>query len=654
MSIIRLLPDSIANQIAAGEVVQRPASVVKELMENALDAGGTSILLNIEEGGRALIEVRDNGTGMSVTDARMCFERHATSKLRSAQDLYALTTMGFRGEAMASIAAVAQVHMHTCLHDAELGTEIVIEGSQVKVSGPTACAAGTRIQVRNLFFNTPARRQFLKSTTAELRHIVEEFTRLALARPDVAMHLHRDGEEYLRLAAGKLAQRIPALLGKGYEGQLVPCQEHGPGITITGYVGRPELARKTRGEQYFFVNQRYVKHGLLHYSIAQAYEGLLAHGSHPFYCLYIELDPARIDVNVHPTKTEVKFDDERAIYALLFAAVRRALSQFHVVPPLDFDGSVNFALGKEHLPPLPGSAELTHTADAPFPASTSIPPTGNYSFPQASRHHFMTGFEIANEGSVPTGTDSGKTPTIDPTAADGSTYGYQFTARSTPAESSPGLPGMEYESHDSMSGGPHAHLGSSNSVAGCVFPFGSGYMACAMRSGLLIVDIAAALERIYFEAYSRRSLEGGFSQQSIFPVTWHLPPADWALEAELMPELAALGFTLEPLGHGAMLVAGTPPEVPIGHELAILEGLTEHYKQQRNQLALKLPRREIVARGLATKAARLAAGTLSQAELSALVSRLFTCQNPSLTPDGRPTTLMLEQQTLASWMGKAG
>ncbi|HEV8513540.1 MAG TPA: DNA mismatch repair endonuclease MutL, partial [Cyclobacteriaceae bacterium] len=338
--IIQLLPDAIANQIAAGEVVQRPASAVKELIENAIDAGATSIKLIIKESGKALIQVIDNGKGMSETDARMSLERHATSKIRTADDLFRLRTMGFRGEALASIAAVSQMELKTRLPQEDLGTLLLVEGSEVKKQEPTACEKGTSISVKNLFYNIPARRNFLKSNGVEMSHITEEFQRLALAHPSIAFTLIQSDELLFDLSSSKLSQRIVNLFGKNYQSQLAPVQEETSLLKITGYIGRPELAKKKRGEQFIFVNNRFIRNNYLGYAVTSAYEGLLQEGSFPFYALFIDIDPKHIDVNVHPTKTEIKFDDERAVYGVVWSAVKQALGTHSLAPTIDFADDV--------------------------------------------------------------------------------------------------------------------------------------------------------------------------------------------------------------------------------------------------------------------------------------------------------------------------
>src|ERR1700744_1532305 len=335
--IIQLLPDAVANQIAAGEVVQRPASAVKELVENALDSGADRIQLILKDGGKALIQVIDNGCGMSGTDARMSFERHATSKIRKADDLFAIRTMGFRGEAMASIAAIAQVELKTRRYEDELGTCIQIEGSEVLSQQACSANTGTSISVKNLFYNTPARRNFLKSNPVEMRHIVDEFQRVALANPGIFFTFHHDGQEVYHLPATVLKQRIVHLFGNNYNQRLVPVEEDTSIIKLRGYVGKPEFARKTRGEQFFFVNNRYIRDAYLNHAVLTAFEELLPDESFPLYVLFIDIDPAKIDINVHPTKTEIKYQDEKSIYAIIRSAVKRSLGKFNITPTLDFD-----------------------------------------------------------------------------------------------------------------------------------------------------------------------------------------------------------------------------------------------------------------------------------------------------------------------------
>mgnify|MGYP000334839538 FL=1 len=340
--IIKLLPDALANQIAAGEVIQRPASVVKELLENSVDAGAKNIQLIIKDAGRALIQVVDDGCGMSDTDARMCLERHATSKIKKIEDLFALHTFGFRGEAMASIAAVAQVELKTKQHDKEVGNILIAEGSKVVLQEPVATNSGTSISVKNLFYNVPARRNFLKSNTIETKHILDEFVHVALANPSIFFSLHHNSIEVYHLKAANLRQRIVSVFGKNYNEKLVPIEELTDYVSVRGFIGKPEVSKKTRGEQFFFVNNRFIKSNFLNYAIAKAYDGLIADKSFPFYCLFIDIEPGAIDINVHPTKQEIKFEDEKAIYLLLNAAAKHGLSQYSVMPTIDFEHEANF------------------------------------------------------------------------------------------------------------------------------------------------------------------------------------------------------------------------------------------------------------------------------------------------------------------------
>ncbi|HEY0769296.1 MAG TPA: DNA mismatch repair endonuclease MutL, partial [Sphingobacteriaceae bacterium] len=340
--IIQLLPDSVANQIAAGEVVQRPASAVKELIENAIDSGADKIQLIVKDAGKTLIQVIDNGCGMSITDARMCFERHATSKIRKAEDLFAIRTMGFRGEAMASIAAISQVELRTRRYEDELGTIIHIEGSEVTNQEPASCPAGTSICVKNLFYNTPARRNFLKGNPVEMRHIIDEFQRVALAHPEIFFTLHHDGNEVFHLPQSSLKQRIVHLFGNAYNQKLVPVEEETTIIQLKGYIGKPEFAKKTRGEQFFFVNNRFIKDPYLNHAVLNAFEDLLTDDNYPLYVLFIDIDPSRIDINVHPTKTEINYQDEQAIYAIIRSSVKRALGKYNITPTLDFNQETGF------------------------------------------------------------------------------------------------------------------------------------------------------------------------------------------------------------------------------------------------------------------------------------------------------------------------
>jgi DNA mismatch repair protein MutL len=598
--IIQLLPDSIANQIAAGEVVQRPASAVKELMENSIDAGARAIKLIIKDAGKALIQVLDDGAGMSETDARMSLERHATSKIRKAEDLFTLYTMGFRGEALASIAAVSQLEMKTRLTSDELGTLLVVEGSDVKRQEPVACEKGTSISVKNLFYNIPARRNFLKSNPVELRHIVEEFQRLALANADIAFEFVQGDEVIFDLPASKLSQRIVNLFGKGYQEQLAPCQEETEMVKVTGYVGRPEFAKKTRGEQFLFVNRRFIKSNYLHHAVMSAFEGLLQENSFPFYVIFIEIDPKHIDVNVHPTKTEIKFDDERAVYAVVRSAVRQAIGSHNLTPAIDFNADVNII------------SKLSQSS-------------------QSNEVYFEERFSTALHRSNLENWDK------------------LFDDPNRPA---PTLPKEEKEY-------PVQTLrfeSALNSVDGALptaeekvlFQLHQRYIMRQVRSGMMIIDQQLAHERILFEKFQNQlKNKNAESQQSLFPQAVSLAAADFAIVLEMEQEISALGFRFEIFGKNTIVVNGIPSALSSGREKELFEGLLEQFKY--NQSTLSLPLQENLARALARRACIKTGQKLDRQEMQSLIDHLFACRTPNYTPDGRPTFFIFEIAKIESY-----
>jgi DNA mismatch repair protein MutL len=582
--IIQLLPDSIANQIAAGEVVQRPASVVKELMENSIDAGATRIQLFVKDAGKVMIQVIDNGSGMSETDARMSLERHATSKIRTAEDLFRLRTMGFRGEALASIAAVSQLEMKTGKGNGDLGTLIVVEGSDVRKQEAIAADKGTSICVRNLFYNIPARRNFLKSNPVEMRHIVDEFQRLALAHPSISFSLTQGDDLVFDLQPGKLSHRIIGIFGKAYQQQLAPVQEETVMIRVTGYVGRPESARKTRGEQFIFVNNRYIRSNYLAHAVANAFEGLIPDGSYPFYVLFIEIDPRHIDVNVHPTKTEIKFDDERSVYAVMSAAVKQALGAHNLAPAIDFSADVNIAVKLDEQ----GSLSRDQYYDEQFSALS-----------RSNLENWEKLFE--------------KDSDIDSRlmrAPDG-------------AESS----SVQFESHANPESAP---VGEKIS-----FQLLNKYLVKVVSGGLVIINQSTAHERVLYERFLQqlRSDEGA-SQQSLFPQTLTLGAADFAMVMEMAREIRALGFQFEMFGKNTLLINGVPMGME-GAEKQVFEGLIEQFKI--NQSELRVPINESLARALAKRAAVPAGRKLAKEEVDAIIGGLFACANPNFSPDGSPT-----------------
>lgn len=620
--IIHLLPDAIANQIAAGEVVQRPASVVKELLENAIDAQARSVQVIIRDAGKTLIQIIDDGSGMSETDARMSFERHATSKIRNSDDLFKIKTMGFRGEALASIAAVAQVEQRTRRVNDEIGTMIRIEGSEVKTQESVATLPGTNLLVKNLFFNVPARRNFLKSNSVEMRHVLDEFQRVALAHPEVGFSLYHNDVEVFNLFAGKLIRRIVDMFGKNYREQLVFCQEDTSYISVRGYIGKPEFARKTRGEQYFFVNERYIKHSYLHHAIISAYEGTLSEGSHPFYVLFIEIDPSHVDINIHPTKTEIKFDDERAVYAIIMAAVRKAVGVYNLSPPLDFEDNVNFL----NQPPRP-------TPDAPAPRPVqpdwASPPRENSGGKRQAGS--LTNWNKLFEG-LKSPDDAARQQAaieLDQVVAARPSYQPQSVTlaskinRLTPdAVSSPEKDGVLLQLHNR-------------------------YILSQVKEGVLLIDQKAAYERILYERYRQLlTKRNGSCQQLLFPQTVRLTPADMQLVRETTDEIRGLGFEFDELGPNELIVRGVPADLPNESEQDLFEELVEQLKKSYADLKLNKP--DSLARALARRFAARYVVRLSAVEIRTLADQLFASPDPNRTPSGEPIIMMLTLDRLSA------
>lgn len=585
--IIQLLPDSIANQIAAGEVVQRPASAVKELIENSIDAEASHIKLIVKDAGKTLLHIIDDGKGMSETDARMSLERHATSKIRKAEDLFTLHTMGFRGEALASIAAVSQLELKTRLIDQELGTLLVVEGSDVKRQEAVACEQGTSICVKNLFFNIPARRNFLKSNASEYQHILEEFQRLALSHPDIAFQfIETDALEY-DLPPGKLSQRIVNIFGKSYQEQLAACQEETPLVKITGYVGQPQFAKKKRGEQFLFVNKRFIRSNYLNHAVMSAFEGLLPENTFPFYVLFIEIDPKHIDVNVHPTKTEIKFDDERAVYAVVLSAVRQAIGTHNLTPAIDFDSDVNI------ITKLTQSANPSKEVYFEERFGTGL---------QSNRDHWEKLFE----GDQPKNF---------------------FQPPMIPSQQ---VQTLRFES--ALNQPDRAETVEEKIVC----QLHHRYIVRQVRSGMMIIDQQAAHERILFEKFLNQfKNQSGASQQSLFPQAITLSAADFTLVLEMQQEIEALGFKIDVFGKNTFIVNGIPGNVSTGREKELFEGLLEQFKMNQSELAL--PIRENLARSLAKRAALKSGQKLEREEMQSLIDSLLACATPNYAPDGKPT-----------------
>ena len=541
LDIIKLLPDSVANQIAAGEVIQRPASAVKELMENALDAGATQIDLVVKDAGKAMIMVVDNGCGMSETDARLCFERHATSKISKAEDLFAIRTMGFRGEALASIAAIAQVELKTRRKEDEVGVKIVNEGSVVKEQSLVPMQPGTTFTVKNLFFNVPARRNFLKSAQAEMRHIVEEFTRVTLMNPEIGFTLTSDGKEIYHLYPGNLKQRIMGLFGNNYEERLLPVKQEAERVRIDGYIVKPEFSKKTRGEQYFFVNKRFIKHPYLHHAIENAYMEMISSDSFPGYFLNIEVDPADIDINIHPTKTEVNFLEVKLVYAILHAAVRKAIGQHNLSPMIDFDESADLnndfglAMGLGNPLSMPN-----------VPIDPNFNPFRKESAPREA---------------------------------------HWDTAMPKESNHTPGDWRILYgDRTDTMD----EHIESKQETKAAYLQVNQSYIVTTVKSGLLVVD---------------QNLDG-VSQQELFPQALTLNVNDASLLKEMMPELENLGFVLEQANPTTFMINGTPTDAAGNDAVALLEKILDNYKINRTDLQMdrKLNLAKTMAAQLSIKA----------------------------------------------------
>ena len=600
LDVIKLLPDSVANQIAAGEVIQRPASAVKELLENSLDAGATQIDLVVKDAGKALIMVVDNGCGMSETDARLCFERHATSKISKAEDLFSIRTMGFRGEALASIAAIAQVELKTRRKEDEVGVKIVNEGSVVKDQILAPMAVGTTLTIKNLFFNVPARRNFLKSPAAEMRHVVEEFTRVTLMHPEVGFTLTSDGKEMYHLYPGNLKQRIMGLFGNNYDAKLLPVHQDTDRVSIHGYIVKAEFAKKTRGEQYFFVNKRYIKHPYLHHAIENAFMEMIPKDSFPGYFLNIEVDPSDIDINIHPTKTEVNFLDVKLVYAILHAAVRKAIGQHNLSPMIDFDESadLNNDFGK-------AMSMSTPLAIPNIPIDPNFNPFRKESAPRES--HWEGSYQPQR-----------KEPLGD--------WRLLYGERTD-------LPTESFEQKEETQ--PKCQYLQAN----------QSYIVTAVKSGLIVIDQNLAHTRILFEKYLKE-LENhdGASQQELFPQALSLNVNDASLLKEMLPELENLGFVLEQANPTTFMINGTPSDAAGCDAVALLEQILDNYKINRTDL--QLDRKLNLAKTMSTQLSIKAQTKLSEVELQNLVDQLFACNVAEIAPNGKKIYVILNMEDI--------
>ena len=619
---ILLLPDNIANQIAAGEVIQRPASAVKELLENAVDAKATEIKLIINDAGKSLVQVIDNGGGMSETDARMSFERHATSKITTIDDLFHIKTMGFRGEALASIAAVAQVELKTKRSEDDAGTYIEIENSVVKKQEPVAVSEGTSIAMKNLFFNVPARRNFLKSNTAEMRHIVDEFTRVALAFPQVFFSLTANNQEIFHLEAGNLKQRILQLLGNNYNTKLVTVKEETDYMNIYGFVGKPDTAKKTRGDQFFFVNNRFIKSAYLNHAVMNAYQEMITRDSFPMYVLFIDLDPTQVDVNVHPTKQEIKFEDEKIIYAFVQAAVKHALAQFSVTPTLDFELDANIQQLSSIQQPFTEEKQSAAASTSIFKGFTEkhkahfLEPTN-----RSELKHWREFYESRESGvgSSESGVRSSES---------------EETRHALSVQSSESIHHSPFTTHDSSLTQLH-----------------NQYILSQTASGFVLIDQQAAHERIIYERLQEAAKgKAVATQRTMFPVTIELAPADTVLLAELMDDLQQLGYMSEPFGKNTFVVQGTPADVIQGNEKHVIDSLLEQFKHFNTEM--KFSKREKLIRSLAWQQSIKAGRQLNEKEMEALVEDLFKCKQSNSSPNGNPTFLEFKKEQLEKMFGK--
>lgn len=621
-NVIQLLPENVANQIAAGEVVQRPSSVVKELMENAIDAGATQIKLILRDAGKALVQVVDDGCGMSETDARMCFERHATSKIREARDLFEIKTMGFRGEAMASIAAVAQVELRTRRAVDELGTRVLVEDSTVKVHEPCQAPVGTSIAVKNLFFNVPARRNFLKSDPVEMRHVLDEFQRIAVAHPDLFFSLHHNDQELFHLPPGNLRQRIVKIFGEAANKKLVPVHEETDILKISGFVGKPDYFKKSRGEQLFFVNKRFIKSSYLHHAVVGAFEEMLPPDTYPLYVLFLEIAPGRIDINVHPTKQEIKFDDEKLVYNYLKVTVRHALGAYSVTPTLDFEQEPAFQSSPTPSPQLRPASGQRSGAVRDYP---SRPPDRLADENLRNWQRLYEGLELLDSRASAAPDQTETQPAILPSEA----------SAEAPADIRSGAePAVLDDESGTFSKGQKEP-----------YQIHGQYIVSQIKSGFLLIDQQAASERILYERYLEALRQQPVAtQQALFPKNIELPPADAALLRAILPEVNRLGFDVAEFGGDTFIIHGTPSDMGAGQtEEILLERLLTQYK---NNLELELGTSENLARAMARSASLKRGQPLNALEMQDLIDQLFACTSPYRSPSGRTCFITFELDEL--------
>ncbi len=602
--IIQLLPDHVANQIAAGEVVQRPASVVKELMENAIDAGAGEIKLVLKDAGKTLIQVIDNGVGMSPTDARLSFERHATSKIKTAEDLFNLHTKGFRGEALASIAAIAHVELKTKIESAEIGSRIVVEGSEVVTQEAVVAVKGTTISVKNLFYNIPARRNFLKSNPVETRHIIDEFHRVALAHPAISFQMIHNGGDVFNLPESNLRQRIVHILGSKTNEKLVPVSEETDIVKVKGFVLKPEFAKKSRGEQFFFVNDRFIKSSYLHHAVASAFDGLIRTEHHPGYFLYLEVDPHSIDINIHPTKTEVKFEDEHAIYAMLRSTVKHSLGQFNVAPILDFEKDAGF--------------------DTPYDYSkrSAVMPTievdRNYNPFHSERKQADNQFSFKRERQ--------------------SSWESLYVGLKDEDNREISLDSFAVEGEE-MTG---SLFEKGNDTQGKVtFQIQNKYIVTSIKSGLMVVHQSLAHQRVLYEGFLRSiTVQEGVSQQLLFPITLHFSKPKVVLLKNIVEQLERTGFVFTAIDEEQIEIGGVPGGLSEADVAGIFEQLISDFESDIPNAGFS--QNDLLAKSLAKSMAIKSGVSLEPEAQEHLIHQLFACKEPSVSPDNRPILITLD------------
>ena len=602
--VIKLLPDHVANQIAAGEVIQRPASVVKELLENSIDAGSKKIQLIIKDAGKTLIQVIDNGSGMDASDALMCFERHATSKIQNADDLFNIGTKGFRGEALASIAAIAHIELKSKQEENELGAKIIMEGSIVKSNEPCACPNGTSIEVKNLFYNVPARRKFLKSNAVETKHIIEEFQRVAFVHPSIEFTFVHNDQEIFNLEKGNFRKRIVDIMGKSYNERLVPIEEDTDIIKVSGFICKPEYARKSRGEQYFFVNNRFIKNHYFHHAISNAFNELISTDSHPGYFIQLQVDPSEVDINIHPTKTEVKFQEESAIYAILKASTRKSLNKFSIAPTLDFDQETSF-----------NAPRATGTVSAP-----EIKVDKNFNpFREEKDWERGASFQSPNGN-----------------------WEKLFKEDQNPADFSDFLEQVHFEKDHEQE-----QIDAENEFP-FIIQFGSNYILTSRNHELMIIDQRKAHERVLYEfLIEAQAFDQRKSQQLLFPETIELTAQGTVILEEILPELNKMGFDIAPFGPNTFTINGTPSDLAEIDVKDTLEHLVEQF--QLHEKSFKEKKEQSLAKNMATKIAVRSGQKLQKEEMEHLVKELFACDQPYKSPSGKNIIFAIQKEDLIKY-----